>query len=74
MKITFKKKRWWRNGDTTIITVYLWWPKFLDNQYGEKSIRWLEYATIRYRYCHCLADHEWPHWQALNFIDEGENG
>ena len=74
MKIIFKKPKRWQNGDTARWLVYLWLPKFLPNQHGEKSIRWLEYTVIEYVYCNCIAINEWPHWKALRFIDGETNG
>ncbi|MFA5344819.1 MAG: hypothetical protein WC315_00895 [Candidatus Omnitrophota bacterium] len=47
---------------------FLFVPRWLYNDCGEESIRWLEFATIEYVYVSGGYD-GWPHWKAIRFID-----
>jgi hypothetical protein len=66
MRITFTRHP--QFGETKIVQKFLLIPRFMYNNCGEESIRWLEYANIEYIYKSGGYD-GWPHWKAIQFID-----
>lgn len=53
------------NGDTKTVTKFLWWPLTLLHD-GHWVTRWLESATIEYRYKRGYDDDQWA---PVTFVD-----
>lgn len=56
-------------GDSKIVRKFLWFPVSID-----REIRWLEYATVRYKYSNnSYKVGMLDSWIAIEFINEGVN-
>jgi hypothetical protein len=69
MKIYFKPKQ--HHGDIIYCRKFLVFPLILDNEFGVKTLRWLEYATVKYAWCTPLPFNLFG-WNPYMFIDDPE--